>query len=121
MSTTFHIAASPGVERVRDLTDFLLSKKWRWSNSHDALTRPLILDKAWSVQDMRAALTADVFIMVLGLEVPPDVHAKYGARWATHRSIHGVRLDDTVGKLMDLPGVIWFDSIDDYAQATFGA
>jgi len=82
--------------------------------------RPLVLDKAWSVQDMRAALTADVFIMVLNQVIPPDLHAKYGARWAANRPIHGVR-QGAVGEIMDLPGITWFPSVDEFVQAMFGS
>jgi len=121
MRTTFYIASSPENHvEVRHLAEFLQSRGWRWSAGH-AWDHKRLYEAAWAARDMHAALVADVFILILKGEPTPGSHAQLGARWAVRRSIFGIRQGMPHHPLHDLPEIMWFETAEDFAQATFGA
>jgi len=118
--TTFYIASSPENHvAVRTLADFFESRGWRWSAGH-AWNRQRVHEAAWVARDMHAALTADVFILLLGGNSLVGAHAQLGGRWAVRRSIYGIRHGSSHHPLHDLPEIIWHETMEDYVQATFG-
>jgi hypothetical protein len=122
VKTTFHIAASPSARRVHDLQSFLISRRWRWSDGHNALEAPSGDLAVWAVKDLRAALTADVFVMVFDAKTPASVLAKLGARWAMSKPIHAIRRKSGRAPLhANLPGIVWHTSAEEFAQAMFGS
>jgi len=120
MRTSFYIASHPENHvEVRSLADFLQSRGWRWAMGN-AWARKRTLDSSWVAKDMHAALSADVFIFLLKREPTPGAYAQLGARWAARRLIFGIRQGMSHHPLHDLPEINWFETAEDFAQATFG-
>jgi hypothetical protein len=120
MRTTFYIAsAAENHVAVRRLADFLMSRGWRWA-SGNAWGRDRVYDPVWVVNDMRAVLGADVFILLLSGDSAVGPHAQLSARWVSHKTIYGIRNEAPHHPLHELPGIVWFDAMEDFAQATFG-
>lgn len=120
MRPTFYIASSSENHvDVRRLGDLFQSRGWCWSPGH-AWGRKRIHNPMWVAQDMHAALTADVFVLILHGKTSVGPHAQLCARWATHRPIFGIRQEMEHHPLHDLPEIIWYETMEDFAQATFG-
>jgi len=121
MRTTFYIASAPdNYVAVRNLADFFISRGWRWSPGN-AWQRKRVYEPEWVSRDMHAALSADVFVLLLPTDPKATVgpHAQMAARWAVHRTIYGVRNGAERHPLHDLPGITWFDEVQDLAQGLF--
>jgi len=129
MQTTFYIA-SPFINRfaVREFASVLIEKGWCWSDNHDWTLKSFAEgpDKSdpfwnsWAVRDMHAALSADVFILLLKDKTSAGAHGELCARWALHRPIFAIRQGGDDHLFHKLPGIVWFDTIEEWMQATFG-
>ena len=128
MRTTFYIASPFGnFPQVRQFADFLIEKGWRWANNHnwtlERFTEARPMDHpfwpSWAVGDMKAAMAADVFVLLLAGKTTAGAHAEFGARWGAGRSVHAIRQDGERHLFHTLPGIVWHDTVEDFLSHMF--
>ena len=99
-----------------------------WADKHDWT---LDVDKVepvdpdtratWAVKDIHAALNADVFVLLLKDKASAGAHGEMTARWAAHRCVYGIRQGGDSHLFHSLPGITWYETVEDFIQAWFGA
>ncbi len=125
MRPTFYVA-SPEHNRdgAAELADYLVSQGWRWSLNHDwtsIVAKEFAQDDpslpAIAAADVKSALAADLFVLLLKDAPSAGATGEFTARWASGREIHIIRNGAKWHLFHVLPGVIEHETTDDFLAA----
>ena len=128
MKKTFYIASPfQNKEAVQQLARYLESRDMRWVHDHDwtaqekgLMEAPREKRVAWGMMDMRGAVAADLFVLLLEGKPSAGAHAELGARWTAGKEIYIIRGNGSRHLFHDLPGVTEYPDVESFVFSVFG-